>query len=113
MSWFILFNAGFLEAGWLVGIQKSNSLTKIPYLAVAVFSMLLSLVLFSIAAKAKDIPISHAYLIWLAVDASSISIINHYFFNQPLSTQRLLCFFLIFGAVAGLKMSEYNHKGKI
>ena len=111
MSWFILFNAGILESGWLVGIQKSGSLTKSPYLAFAVFSMLLSLVIFSIAAK--DIPISHAYLVWLAVDASSISIIDHHFFNQPLSTQRLLSFCLIFIGVAGLKMSKQNHKGKI
>ncbi|MCJ8300989.1 MAG: SMR family transporter [Pseudomonadales bacterium] len=111
MSWFILFNAGILESGWLVGIQKSDSLTKIPYLAFAVSSMLLSLVLFSIAAK--DIPISHAYLVWLPMAASSISIINHCFFHQPLSTQQLLCFWLFFVAVAGLKMSKQNHKGNI
>ncbi len=61
MSWFILFIAGILEAGWLVGIQKSNSFTNIPYVLLAVLSMTLSLVLFSIAIK--DIPISHAYLV--------------------------------------------------
>jgi len=102
MSWFILFIAGILEAGWLVGIQKSESFTNIPYVILAIFSMLLSLVLFSIALK--DIPISHAYLVWLAVGASSIAIINHYFFEQPLSIQQLLCFALIFIGVAGLKI---------
>ena len=104
MSWFILFLAGILEAGWLVGIQKSNSFTNIPYVLLAVLSMTLSLVLFSIAIK--DIPISHAYLFWLAIGASSISIINHYFFEQPLSFQQLFYFCLIFAGVLGLKISN-------
>lgn len=104
MSWFILFIAGILEAGWLVGIQKSNSFTNIPYVLLAVLSMTLSLVLFSIAIK--DIPISHAYLVWLAIGASSISIINHYFFEQPLSLQQLFYFCLIFAGVLGLKISN-------
>ncbi len=104
MSWFILIIAGILEAGWLVGMQKSESFTKAPFLVFAIFSMTLSLVLFSIALK--NIPISHAYLVWLAVGASSISIINYYFFEQPLSVQQLLCFCLIFVGVVSLKISN-------
>jgi quaternary ammonium compound-resistance protein SugE len=104
MYWFILFLAGILEAGWLVGIQKSESFTNIPYVIFAVLSMTLSLVLFSIAIK--DIPVSQAYLVWLAIGASSISIINHYFFDQPLSIQQLFFFCLIFVGVVGLKISN-------
>jgi|TARA_R110002012_G_scaffold81562_4_gene206445 quaternary ammonium compound-resistance protein SugE len=104
MSWFFLFIAGILEAGWLVGIQKSESFTHIPYVIAAIVSMGLSLVLFSLALK--DIPISHAYLVWLAVGASAIAVINHFFFEQPLSIQQLLCFGLIFIGVVGLKMSN-------
>lgn len=104
MSWFTLFIAGILEAGWLVGIQKSESFTKAPFVVFAILSMTLSLVLFSITLK--NIPISHAYLVWLAIGASSISVINHYFFEQSLSIQQLLCFCLIFIGVVGLKMSN-------
>ena len=104
MYWFILFIAGTLEAGWLVGIQKSESFTNIPYVVFAVFSMALSLILFSISLK--EIPISYAYLVWLAVGASSISIINHYFFDQRLSIQHIFCFGLIFVGIVGLKFSN-------
>jgi len=104
MYWFILFIAGTLEAGWLVGIQKSESFTNTPYVIFAVISMLLSLVLFSIALT--EIPITHAYLVWLAVGASSISVINHYFFEQSLSLQQVLCLCLIFVGIAGLKISN-------
>lgn len=104
MSWFILFIAGILEAGWLVGIQKSESFTHIPYVLVAIVSMALSLVLFSISLK--TIPINQAYLIWLAVGASSITAINHYFFEQPITAQQGICFGLIFIGLMGLKMSN-------
>ncbi|MDO6695211.1 SMR family transporter [Aliiglaciecola sp. 3_MG-2023] len=104
MSWFILIIAGFLEAGWLVGIQKSESFTHIPYVLLAVLSMALSLLLFSIAIK--DIPISHAYLVWLAVGASSISVINHYFFAQSLSIKQLICLAIIALGVIGLKLTS-------
>jgi quaternary ammonium compound-resistance protein SugE len=104
MYWFILFLAGISEAGWLVGIQKSESFTNIPYIIFAILSMTLSLVLFSIALK--EIPISHAYLVWLAIGASSISVINHYFFDQLLSIKQLICFCLIFIGVLGLKITN-------
>ena len=58
MYWFILFLAGFLEAGWLVGIQKSESFTNIPYVIFAVLSMTVSLVLFSIALKESSLSFS-------------------------------------------------------
>lgn len=103
MYWFILFIAGMLEAGWLIGIQLSASFTKIPYVIFAVCSMVLSLALFSIAIK--EIPISQAYLVWLAIGVVTISIVNHFFFNQTLHWQQLLCFTLIFIGVIGLKVS--------
>ncbi|MFA3791045.1 multidrug efflux SMR transporter [Aliiglaciecola sp. SL4] len=104
MSWLILIIAGFLEAGWLVGIQKSESFTHIPYVLLAIISMTLSLVLFAIAIK--DIPITHAYLVWLAVGASSIAIINHYFFQQSLSIAQLFCLIIIALGVIGLKIAS-------
>ena len=67
MSRFILFIDGILKASWLVGIQKSAPFSKIPYVTFSVLSMAL-----------KDMTISHGYLVWLAVAAFPISIINHY-----------------------------------
>ncbi|MEP7702535.1 SMR family transporter [Paraglaciecola sp. 25GB23A] len=43
MSWFILFLAGLLEADWVLGLKQSDSMSKIPYVLLAIVSMLLSL----------------------------------------------------------------------
>ncbi len=101
--WFILIIAGVLEAGWLIGIEKSASFSKIPYVIFAVLCMTSSLVLFGISLK--QIPASHAYLVWLAVGVLSITIIKHCFFGQSISATQLLCFGLILAGVVGLKLT--------
>lgn len=103
MSWLLLIIAGMLEAGWLIGIEKSASFSKIPYVVFAVVCMTASLALFGLSLK--DIPPSTAYLVWLAVGVLSITLINHYFFNQLITLKQLGCFALIIGGVAGLKLS--------
>lgn len=102
MSWFILFVAGLLEAGWLVGIVQSQSFTKWPYVLMAVCSMVLSLLLFSLAVK--DIPVHLAYIVWLAVGAASITLINHFFFAQAISAAQAFFLTVIIAGVAGLKV---------
>lgn len=104
MSWFILFVAGVLEAGWLVGIEKSASFSKIPYVIFAVACMTASLALFGLSLK--DIPAPTAYLVWLAVGVVSITLINHVFFDQLITLKQLGCFVLIIAGVVGLKLGQ-------
>ena len=96
--------AGVLEAGWLIGIEKSASFSKIPYVIFAVACMSASLLLFGISLK--QIPAATAYLVWLAVGVVSITVINHLFFGQLISGRQLCCFALIICGVAGLKLSS-------
>ena len=104
MSWILLFIAGVLEAGWLVGIEKSASFSKMPYIIFAVACMTASLVLFGLSLK--DIPAPTAYLVWLAVGVVSITLINHVFFDQLITIKQLGCFVLIIAGVVGLKLSH-------
>ena len=104
MSWILLFIAGVLEAGWLVGIEKSASFSKMPYVIFAVACMTASRVLFGLSLK--DIPAPTAYLVWLAVGVVSITLINHVFFDQLITIKQLGCFALIIAGVVGLKLSH-------
>lgn len=104
LYWLLLIIAGVLEAGWLVGIEKSESFSKLPYVLFAVLCMTTSLVLFGVSLKA--IPAPTAYLVWLAVGVMSITLINHYFFGQLISARQLVCFGLILTGVVGLKLNS-------
>lgn len=101
MYWCILIVAGVFEAGWVIGIQKSQSFIHISYTLIAIIMMAFSLLLFSISLKA--IPILHAYLVWLAVGVCTISIINHFWFNQPLTFANYVCIGFILVGIVGLK----------
>lgn len=104
MYWLVLIIAGVLEAGWLIGIEKSASFSKIPYVIFAVACMSASLLLFGISLK--QIPAATAYLVWLAVGVVSITVINHLFFGQLISIRQLFCFALIICGVTGLKLTS-------
>lgn len=103
MSWLILFVAGLLEAGWVVGLKQSESLTKLHYVGFAVVSMLLSLVLF--AQAIQKIPVTHAYIIWVGVGVIAMSVINALFFAEPILKQHYFFYALIMAGVIGLKFT--------
>ena len=103
MYWLLLIIAGVLEAGWLIGIEKSEAFSKIPYVVFAVACMSASLLLFGMSLK--QIPAPMAYLVWLAVGVLSITLIKYAFFGYSISAKQLLCFALILAGVAGLKLS--------
>lgn len=103
MSWLLLCIAGVLEAAWLIGIEKSASFSKLRYVVFAVACMAASLFLFGLSLK--QIPAATAYLVWLAVGAVAITLINHVFFAQLLGLKQLICFALITAGVIGLKLS--------
>lgn len=100
MSWFILFLAGLLEAGWVLGLKQSDSMSKIPYVLLAIVSMLLSLFLFTQALR--TIAIAHAYV---GVGVISISILNTLLFSEPILKQHYFFYGLILAGVVGLKFS--------
>ena len=102
MAWFLLLLAGVFEAGWVISLQKSESFSRTIYVILASLSMIISLVLFSISLK--HIAINHAYIVWLAFGASSLSIINTFYFAQPFTILHGLCLGLIILGVIGLKL---------
>tara|TARA_R110002167_G_scaffold27444_2_gene93272 strand:- start:1011 stop:1322 length:312 start_codon:yes stop_codon:yes gene_type:complete len=103
MSWFILFLAGLLEAGWVLGLKQSDSMSKLPYVVLAIVSMLLSLFLFTQALR--TIAIAHAYVVWVGVGVISISILNTLLFSEPILKQHYFFYGLILAGVVGLKFS--------
>lgn len=56
MYWLLLIIAGVLEAGWLIGIEKSEAFSKIPYVVFAVACMSASLLLFGLSLKQIPAP---------------------------------------------------------
>ncbi len=101
MSWFLLTLAGVFEAGWLISLERSQSFSHGGYLALAVLSMGLSLVLFALAARSIPIPI--AYMVWLAVGVGAVTAVRCLTEQQSITPIQVLCLLLITVGIAGLK----------
>lgn len=103
MSWIVLFLAGLLEAGWLISLERSEFFAKKGFVVLAATSMLFSLVFFAYAIK--QIPILHAYLVWLAIGTVTMALFNLLVSGHHLTGAQMFFMFLIILGIIGLKIS--------
>lgn len=102
MSWFILIVAGLFEICWAIGLKYSNGFTKFWPSVFTVTSMIISMVLLSLAVK--NIPLGTAYAVWTGIGAVGTAILGIFLFSESSELIRLLFIFLIVAGIAGLKI---------
>ncbi len=102
MSWFLLFLAGIFEICWAVGLKYSYGFTKFWPSVFTVASMIVSMVLLSIAVK--DISIGTGYAVWTGIGAVGTAILGIFLFSESSEVIRLFFIFLIVIGIAGLKL---------
>ncbi|NWF87866.1 MAG: quaternary ammonium compound efflux SMR transporter SugE [Ignavibacteriaceae bacterium] len=102
MSWVILFLAGIFEISWAIGLKYSSGFSKFWPSLFTVVSMIVSMVLLSIAVK--NIPIGTGYAIWTGIGAVGTAILGIFLFNEPSELPRLFYILLIIIGIAGLKI---------
>ncbi|MES2663548.1 MAG: multidrug efflux SMR transporter [Pseudomonadota bacterium] len=102
MAWILLFLAGALEIGWLIGIKYSDGFTKLVPSVLTVLSMGVSLFLLSIVVR--TIPLGTAYAIWTGIGAAGAVVLGIILFHEPAHASRLICVGLILAGVIGLKL---------
>ena len=102
MSWFILIVAGLFEICWAIGLKYSNGFTKFWPSVFTVTSMIISMVLLSLAVK--NIPLGTAYAVWTGIGAVGTAILGLFLFSESSELIRLLFIFIIVAGIAGLKI---------
>ena len=102
MSWFILLTAGVFEICWAVGLKYSIGFTKFWPSVFTVTSMIISMVLLSLAVK--NIPLGTAYAVWTGIGAVGTAILGLFLFSESSELIRLLFIFIIVAGIAGLKI---------
>ncbi len=102
MSWFILIVAGLFEICWAIGLKYSNGFTKFWPSVFTVTSMIISMVLLSLAVK--NIPLGTAYAVWTGIGAVGTAILGIFLFSESSELIRLLFIFIIVAGIAGLKI---------
>lgn len=102
MSWFLLFVAGIFEICWAIGLKYSHGFTKFWPSVFTVASMIISMVLLSLAVK--EIPIGTGYAVWTGIGAVGTALLGIFLFNESSEFIRVFFMLLIIVGIVGLKI---------
>jgi len=104
MSWVLLAISIISEVMGTVALKFSNGFTDWKPSVVVFTAYILSFVLLGLALK--GIELSIAYAIWAGVGTALIAVIGFFYFNEPITTLKLVSIVLIVLGVVGLNLAD-------
>jgi|TARA_B110000967_G_C18778702_1_gene507071 quaternary ammonium compound-resistance protein SugE len=103
MVWIILLVAGVFEVGFAVGLKYTDGFTKLWPSVFTTISMIISVVLLSIALR--NMPIGTGYSVWTGIGTIGSVVFGIAFFGEPANMLRLIFVVMIIGGIVGLKFA--------
>lgn len=104
MAWLLVFIAGLLETGWVIGLKYSDGFTKPLASVMTVVCIAASMLLMSYAAR--TLPIGTSYAVWVGIGAAGAAIIGVVHFGEPATPARFLFLTMLIVAIIGLKWTS-------
>jgi len=100
-AWLVLLVAGLFEAGWAIGLEYSDGLSKLRPTLATVAALAVSMVL--LARAVETLPVGTAYAVWTGIGAVSTALLGIYLFDEPATPARLFFVAVIVAGIAGLQ----------
>jgi quaternary ammonium compound-resistance protein SugE len=100
-AWLVLLVAGLFEAGWAIGLEYSDGLSKLRPTLATVAALAVSMVL--LARAVETLPVGTAYAVWTGIGAVSTTLLGIYLFDEPATPARLFFVAVIVAGIAGLQ----------
>lgn len=101
-AWLYLFSAGLFEIGFTTCMKLSKDFTHLWYtlgfVVCAAFSFWL------LNKSLSQIPLGTAYAVWTGIGAFGTAVIGMLYFNDPVSTGRIVLLLILIGSILGLKI---------
>ena len=104
VAWILLFVAGLFEAAMVVGLNFSESFTRLWPSLLTLVSGGISFFLLSVAMQ--SIPAGTAYAVWTAIGASIVVLLGILFLGEPANLLRLAGIVVVLGGVLMLRFAE-------
>lgn len=102
MGWTVLIIAGIFEIIWVVALKYSEGMTRLLPSMLFFIAAALSFACLSYALKL--IPMGTAYAVWTGIGAVGVAIFGMLWFNESVTTWRVICIGLIVVGILGLKI---------
>lgn len=104
MAWPLLLVAGLFEILWAWAMKQSDGFTRLPYVAVMLAGMVVSVVLLALAMR--DLPLGTAYAVWTGIGAGGAFLIGILFMGEAATPLRLLAGAMIVGGIVLMKLAS-------
>jgi quaternary ammonium compound-resistance protein SugE len=103
MAWFWLILGGVFEVGFTASLRFVDGFRNLPWTFAFLVSVAISMGLLELASR--SIPMGTAYAVWGGIGAVGTVAIGILWFQEPLSTVRVLLILSIVAAIAALKLT--------
>lgn len=103
MAWFWLILGGVFEVGFTTSLRFVDGFRNLPWTLAFLVSVAISMGLLELASR--SIPMGTAYAVWGGIGAVGTVIVGILWFQEPMSTVRILLIFAIVAAIAALKLT--------
>ena len=103
MAWLLLIVGGLFEVGFTTSLRFVDGFRSLPWTAVFLVSVTLSMGLLERAAR--TIPMGTAYAVWGGIGAVGTVAVGMLLFDEPASTVRMLLILGIVACIAALRVT--------
>ena len=104
MSWIFLIVAGLFETAWALAMKESEGFSKAGPTVVFLVTLLISMVLLSIALA--ELPVGTGYAVWVGIGAVGTAIAGMLWLGEPAVASRMVPIGLIAVGVVWLAAGE-------
>jgi quaternary ammonium compound-resistance protein SugE len=104
MPWIYLFISGLFEICWAISLKATQGFMR-PWPVLLTFATGGGSLIF-LGLAMKDLQVGLAYPAWVGIGAAGAVAVGIFYFQEPVTIQRILFVALILVGVAGLKISN-------
>lgn len=102
MAWILLLLAGLFEIAFTTALRYTDGLSRpLPLLAFVVFA---SISLYLLMKASETIPLGTSYAVWTGIGAAGTVLAGIFYFDEPITTLRLLFLTALIGSIVGIKL---------
>lgn len=103
-AWIFLIIAGIIEVGYAISVGGSQGFTHTGWSISALIFFLFTLFFLSLALRKIDVGIGYA--VWVGIGAVGAVIASAFFFDEPVTLNRVFWLAIIIGGVVWLKLAD-------